>query len=102
MTGHTGAGIRVLGQPRIIASGSLFKANNIGIDGLSANPNTSITITGSTVFSNDTGIRAPFFKLRNSVVSSNLTGIVLTSPFTDLGQTTDPGNNTITGNIITG
>jgi hypothetical protein len=102
VTGHTGAGIRIAGLPRVIASGSLFRANNIGIDGLGANPNASITITGSTVFGNTTGIRAPFFKLRNSVVSSNVTGIVLTSPFTDLGGTTDPGNNTITGNVITG
>jgi hypothetical protein len=99
--GHSGAGIRTFGNAKIVASGTLFDANIIGIDA-KLTPNASITITGSTVMNNITGIRAPFFKLRNSVVLSNQTGVVLTSPFTDLGQTFDPGNNTITGNTITG
>jgi Protein of unknown function (DUF1565) len=101
--GHSVAGIRTFGNVKIVASGTLVENSTIGIDAkLSPNASTSIAITGSTVKNNLTGIRAPFFKLRNSVVSSNKTGILLTSTFSDLGQTFDPGNNTITGNTNTG
>jgi Protein of unknown function (DUF1565)/Right handed beta helix region len=99
--GHTGAGISTFGNAKIVASGTRFDGNIIGIDA-KLTPNASITITRSTVVGNITGIRAPFFKLRNSIVSGNQTGVVLTSIFSDLGQTFDPGNNTITSNTITG
>jgi hypothetical protein len=99
--GHSAVGLRGQGAFKLVASRSLFRQNNIGIDATLA-PNASITITGSSAFFNHVGIRAPFFKLRNSLVSSNDIGIVLTSPFTDLGQTFDPGNNTIQGNVVTG
>jgi hypothetical protein len=100
--GHTGAGIRTsFGNPRIVVNGSLFQANIIGIDaGLT--PTVNLTITGSTVSNNVTGIHAPFFKLRNSVVTSNQTGILVASFSTDLGQTFDPGNNVIAANTTTG
>jgi hypothetical protein len=101
VTGHTGNGVRGLLDFKLVARGSNFRGNGIGIDGLFAKT-ASITVTGSTVFNNDLGIRAPFFKLRKSVVSLNRIGILLTSPFTDLGQTFDPGNNTITDNLNTG
>jgi hypothetical protein len=101
VVGHSSAGLVAKGNFTLVAKAANFRQNAIGLDAKLA-PNASITITGSTVFNNNTGIRAPLFKLRSSVVTQNQTGILLTSLFTDLGQTTDPGNNTITGNTITG
>jgi Protein of unknown function (DUF1565) len=99
--GHSGAGVVAKGDFKLVAKAANFRQNTTGLDAIGA-PNASITITGSTVSLNNIGIRAPFFKLRNSVVTGNQTGIVLSSPFTDLGQTTDPGNNTISGNVFSG
>jgi hypothetical protein len=101
LEGHSGVGLRAQGAFKLVASRATIRQNNIGIDAHLA-PDASITVTASTVSFNHAGIRAPFFKLRNSVVSSNDIGIVLTSPFTDLGQTFDPGNNRIAGNTVTG
>jgi len=101
ISGHSGAGIRGLGDFKLVASVSNFRQNGVGIDAIAA-PKASITVSWTTLFLNAIGIRAPFFTLRNSVVSQNTTGIVVLSPFTDLGQTYDPGKNTITGNVITG
>jgi hypothetical protein len=101
VTRHTGAGIKALGNMKLVASGSLIEGNLVGIDAKGAIQPT-ITITGSTIEKNVIGVRAPFFTLRNSSVSNNSTGIVLTSPFTDLGQTYDPGNNKILNNANTG
>ena len=65
-------------------------------------PNSNITITGSTVSNNGIGIHAPFFKLRKSVVTSNQTGISVSTFSADLGQVGDPGSNFIAANSITG
>jgi Protein of unknown function (DUF1565) len=89
------------GNLRLAVSGSTFSSNHIGIDAPKV-PTGSITITGSRLVNNVTGIRAPYFKLRNSQVTTNQIGIEVTSQFTDLGETTDPGNNTISGNLLTG
>jgi hypothetical protein len=89
------------GNLKLTVSGSTFSSNFVGIDARKV-PTGSITITGSSLLGNITGIRAPFFKLRSSKVMLNEIGILLTSPFTDLGQTYDPGNNTISGNSQTG
>jgi Protein of unknown function (DUF1565) len=100
--GHTGAGLRTSrGNPRIVVNGSLFQANIIGIDAV-LTPTASLTITGSTVSNNVTGIHAPFFKLRKSLVTSNQTGILVASFSSDLGQPGDPGNNLIAANSNTG
>jgi Protein of unknown function (DUF1565) len=101
VTGHTGAGIKTFGFPRIVASGSVFKGNTIGIDA-ALTKDVDLTIIRSTVTNSVIGIRAPFFKLRGSTVASNQIGILMTSPFTDLGQTTDPGQNFIINNSNTG
>jgi hypothetical protein len=95
--GHTGAGLKGILDLRLVATRSVFQFNGIGIDVFNG-PNSNITITGSTISNNGTGIHAPFFKLRNSQVTSNQTGISVASFSTDLGQTTDPGNNLITAN----
>src|SRR5215207_1424992 len=43
-----------------------------------------------------------FFKLRKSTVAGNQRGVVLISPFADLGTVGDPGNNLIINNVLTG
>ena len=101
VAGHTEAGIVATGSFKLVAKAASLRQNAIGLDAAGA-PNADITITGSTVSLNGIGIRSPFFKLRNSVVTNNSTGILLTSQFTDLGQTFDPGNNAIKDNIVTG
>jgi hypothetical protein len=57
---------------------------------------------GSNLDAPNVGLIAPSFKMRNTEVSSNDTGIVVTGPGADLGTASDPGNNTIRNNLITG
>jgi hypothetical protein len=100
VVGHSGAGIKSLGMLRLVSKpGSLIKGNSFGIDVSLAL--TDITISGTTITGNTVGIRATFFKLRNSKVTLNEVGILVTGAIgADLGLTSDPGNNTITGNGI--
>ena len=103
--GFTGAGVRAASGSKlalVMNRGSILQ-NGVGINaaGVSSG-NASITIAGSTIASNQTGIIAPYFKLRKSDVASNRQGVVLTSPFADLGQVGDPGNNLIINNLVTG
>jgi hypothetical protein len=48
------------------------------------------------------GLIAPSFKMRNTLVSDNNTGIMVTGPSADLGTAAESGNNTIRNNLITG
>jgi hypothetical protein len=101
--GHTGTA--VISSHKLIVSNSLFQGNGVGIDG--GNSPAGVTITGSTV-SNSTfvGIRGGNpLKLRNNRIMSNNVGVsvgVVGTATADLGQISDPGNNTITGNSGTG
>jgi Protein of unknown function (DUF1565) len=64
-----------------------------------------ITIANSSLtagFEDSVGLIAPSFKMRNSLVSSNFTGVVVDGPGADLGTASDAGNNTIRNNVITG
>jgi hypothetical protein len=99
--GHTGAGLKSILDLRLVATSSVFQFNGIGIDVFNG-PKSTITITGSTISNNGTGIHAPFFKLRKSLVTSNQTGILVATFSADLGQTGDPGNNLIAANSNTG
>jgi hypothetical protein len=101
VSGHSGTGLKSPGNLKLVATASSFQSNVVGID-VANSPNSSITITGSTVSNNGIGIHAPFFKLRKSEVTSNGTGILVASFSSDLGQTGDPGNNRITANSNTG
>ena len=101
VTGHTGAGIKTFGAPRMVVTGSLFQKNGTGIDA-GQSVNASLTMTGSTVSGNGVGIHAPFFKLRKTVVTGNGTGIAVATFSADLGQIGDPGNNLIASNSVTG
>jgi Protein of unknown function (DUF1565) len=57
---------------------------------------------GSNLDAPNVGLIAPSLKMRNTLVSDNDTGIVVTGPSANLGAASDPGNNTISNNLITG
>jgi hypothetical protein len=97
------AGLHSPGNLRLIAANTVFQLNGVGINVVDG-PNSSITLTGSTVSSNVIGIHAPGVKLRRTLVSANQqTGILLSSASgNDLGLTTDLGHNLIAANGITG
>jgi Protein of unknown function (DUF1565) len=99
--GHLGIGLKSILNLSLVATASVFQLNGVGIDVFNG-PNSNITITGSTLSNNGIGIHAPFFKLRKSLVTSNRIGISVAGFSSDLGQTSDPGNNLIAGNLITG
>jgi hypothetical protein len=99
--GHSGIGLKGILDLKLVATRSVFQFNGVGIDVFNG-PNSNITITGSTVSNNGIGIHAPFFKLRKSVVTSNQTGISVSTFSADLGQVGDPGSNFIAANSITG
>ena len=101
LAGHSGAALRINKNVDVVVSGALFSGNQVAIDGRALEPG-NLTITGSNLTQNTTGIEAPFFKLRNSRITLNQVGIVVTSQFTDLGLVGDPGNNVISGNTLTG
>jgi len=85
-------------------------SNHVGIDATFAQGSVLVTnsrfTTGSTFEpspgTGTIGIIASKLKLRNSEVSSNATGIVITGPGVDLGTINDPGNNTFANNGTTG
>jgi hypothetical protein len=86
----------------ITITGSKLNNNNAGINTI-VGSNVNITITGSEVSHNNVGLLSGFnLKLRNSRVTGNGTGILLSGVFTDLGRAGDPGGNTIQNNTITG
>jgi hypothetical protein len=104
VTGFTGAGVRAgSGKFTLVMNKASITQNLVGITAEAVtSADANITIAGSTLASNGTGIIAPFFKLRRSNVASNKWGVVLSAPFADLGQVGDPGNNLIINNLVTG
>jgi hypothetical protein len=48
------------------------------------------------------GVIAPTLKLRNSIIETAHTGILITGPGADLGTASDPGNNTFRGSTLPG
>lgn len=81
---------------------SILEQNQVGLDARGTQ-NVSITINNSTVQGNFVGIFAPSLRLRGSRVSGNDTGIVGTGQqVLELGNSIEPGGNTIFGNNRTG
>jgi hypothetical protein len=101
LSGHSGEALRVVQNLNLAVSGSTFSENKTGIDASNVTSGI-ITISSSIISKNTIGIKAPFFKLRNSQVILNQVGVESTEPITDLGQIGEPGNNTISGNSLTG
>jgi len=104
VTGFTGAGVRAAPMRfRLVMNKGSILGNKVGIHAQDVTSgDASITISGSTLASNQTGIVAPFFKLRGSTVAGNTQGVVLSAPFADLGSAGDPGNNRFINNLLTG
>jgi Protein of unknown function (DUF1565)/Right handed beta helix region len=96
-------GLHSPGNLRLVATSSVFQYNNVGIN-VTNGPNSSITMTGSTLSNNVIGIHAPNVRLRRTLVTANQqTGVLLASASgNDLGLTTDLGHNLIAANGITG
>jgi uncharacterized protein DUF1565 len=101
--GYKFAGLHSPGNLRLVALSAVFQYDGVGINVVDG-PQSSITMTGSTVSNNVIGIHAPGVKLRRTLVSANQqTGILLASAAgNDLGLTTDLGHNLIAANGITG
>jgi hypothetical protein len=99
LANHSDAAIRVLKSTSVVIGGSTFSGNDKGIDAATLST-LSMSITGSTLSSNTIAIRAPFFRLRSSKVTGNQLGVVVNGS-ADLGNLSQPGNNTLTGNALT-
>jgi hypothetical protein len=99
LANHTGAGLQVLSNTKVVISSSTFSGNDHGIDARTLST-LSMSITGSTLSNNSTAIIAPFFRLRSSKVTGNQVGIVVIGT-ADLGNLSQPGNNTLSGNVNT-
>jgi hypothetical protein len=96
---HSDVAVRVLTNTMVVISGSTFSGNDKGIDAGTLST-LSMSITGSTLSNNTSAIRAPFFRLRSSKVTGNQIGVVVNGA-ADLGNLSQPGNNTLTGNAVT-
>jgi hypothetical protein len=95
-------GISVRADGDLLVDRSSIGGNQVGIDAAFAEG--SVTITNSTLAQGGLdviGVIAPTLKMRNTEVSSNGTGIVITGPGADLGTLFDPGNNRILNNVTT-
>jgi hypothetical protein len=106
--GGYSTGIKVSGKGSLTMDKADF-SNHLGVDATFAQG--SVTITNSRFVTNapfelspgtgTIGIIASRLKLRNSEVSSNATGILITGTGVDLGTISDPGNNTFVNNGTT-
>jgi Protein of unknown function (DUF1565)/Right handed beta helix region len=98
-TRQTGAALQVLNNTKVVINGCTFTGNDQGIDARTLST-LSMSITGSTFTDNTTAVFAPFFRLRSSKVTGNQFGIVVHGT-ADLGNLSQPGNNTLSGNVHT-
>lgn len=99
-----GTGVQLGESARFSMNESSLEQNQVGLDARGTQ-NVSIIISNSAVQGNFVGIFAPSLVLRGSRVSGNDTGIVGIGKQVlelDLGNSIQPGGNTIFGNTRTG
>jgi hypothetical protein len=99
-----GRGLDVVGGKGSLTLDSAHLSGcSVCVDAAGATGN--ITIANSSLrggIKDSVGLIAPSFKMRHTLVNSNYTGIVVDGPGADLGSASDPGNNAIGNNVITG